>query len=148
MTLLPDWREFIELLNSHGVEYVIVGAWARSLHGVPRSTGDIDFFVRPSADNAARLVKVLERFGFGSAGVTSDDLQKTDSIIQLGIDPYRIDIITGISGVSFQEAWNERVIAELDGQLVSFLSRRHFRKNKQASGRPKDLADLEAIPEE
>ena len=77
MTLLPDWREFIESLNSHSVDYVIVGAWARSCYGVPRSTGDIDFFVRVSAENAARLVRALDQFGFAS----------------LGIDPYRIDIL-------------------------------------------------------
>src|SRR5262245_10627356 len=103
MNLLPDWREFIELLNSHGVEYVVVGAWARAFHGIPRSTGDIDFFVRPSAENAERLVRVIERFGFGSLDITSQDFQTKDRVIQLGIEPYRIDLVTGISGVSFDE---------------------------------------------
>jgi hypothetical protein len=148
MTLLPDWREFIALLNSHSVEYIVVGAWARSFYGVPRATGDIDFFVRCSPENASRLVQALDQFGFGSLGITPDDLDKPDRIIQLGIDPYRIDIVTGISSVTFEEAWQERVNAELDGLPVFFLSRRLFRKNKQAAGRPKDLADLDALPED
>jgi hypothetical protein len=148
MTLLPDWREFIELLNSHNVEYLLVGAWARSFHGVPRSTGDIDFFVRPSQENAGRLIEALERFGFGSLGLVREDMQKPDRIIQLGIDPYRIDILTGISGVSFEEAWGERMSTEIDGVPVYFLSRRLFRRNKLASARPKDLADLDALPDE
>ncbi len=93
MTLLLDWREFIELLNAHNVDYVIVGAWARAFHGVPRSTGDIDFFVRISPENAERLVRVLNQFGFGSLGIRREDFLTPDRIIQLGIDliPYRSD---------------------------------------------------------
>jgi hypothetical protein len=146
MTLLPDWREFIELLNSHAVEYVIVGAWARAFHGVPRSTGDIDFFVRASLENAHRLVRALDQFGFASLEITPADFLKPDHIIQLGIDPYRIDIVTGISGVSFEEAWKDRVHGEIDGVPVVFLSLPLFRRNKRAAGRVKDLADLDAIP--
>jgi hypothetical protein len=148
MTLLPDWREFIELLNSLGVEYVIVGAWARSFYGVPRATGDIDFFVRSSPENAARLVNALRQFGFGSLEIREEDFCQPNRIVQLGIDPYRIDIVTGISGVDFSEAWEERVPAEIDGLPVSFLSLRLYRRNKKAAARPKDLADLEALPEE
>ncbi len=146
MMLLPDWREFIELLNSHGVEYVIVGAWARAFYGVPRSTGDIDFLVRPSADNAALLVRVLDQFGFGSLDIRPADFMAADRIVQLGIDPYRIDILTGISGVSFDEAWAERAKGEIDGVPTCFLSLRLYRRNKLAAGRTKDLADLEALP--
>ena len=101
MTLHPDWLAFIELLNSHGVEYVIVGAWARVFHGIPRATGDIDFFVRKSAANAERLMNALQAFGFGSAGITAEDFTAPDRIVQLGAAPYRIDIITSISGVSY-----------------------------------------------
>lgn len=148
MTLPPDWREFIELLNSHGVEYVIVGAWARAIHGVPRSTGDIDFFVRASPENADRLVQVLSRFGFASLGIRREDFLALGQIIQLGVAPYRIDIITGISGVTFEEAWNERVVGQLDGLPAAFLSLGLFRRNKLAAGRPKDLADLDQTPGE
>ena len=147
MTLLPDWREFIELLNRHEVDYIVVGAWARAFHGIPRSTGDIDFFVRRSPENAHRLVQVLEEFGFGSLDIGSDDFLRPDRIVQLGIEPYRIDIINTISGVTFAEAWAERVTGEIDGLPTQFLSLRLFRRNKQAAGRPKDLADLDALPE-
>jgi hypothetical protein len=148
MTLHPDWREFIGLLNSHAVEYVIVGAYARAFHGVPRSTGDIDFFVRPSAENSLRLERVLQAFGFGSLGLAAADFQHPGRIIQLGVAPYRIDIITSISAVPFEEAWEDRVPADLDGMPVWFLSRRAYRRNKAAAGRPKDLADLEALPDD
>jgi len=148
MTLLPDWREFIALLNSHGVDYLIVGAWARAFHGVPRSTGDLDFFVGVSPDNADRLVRVLEEFGFRSLGIQREDFLAPGRVVQLGIDLYRIDLITGISGVEFEEAWSERVRGYIDGLPASFLSLRLYRRNKMAAGRMKDLADLEALPEE
>jgi hypothetical protein len=102
MTLLPDWLEFIELLNSHGVEYVIVGAWARAFYGPPRSTGDIDFFVRPAPENAGRLLQVLQKFGFGSLGITPEDFLTPGRIIQLGIDPYRIKVQGEIDGLRMQ----------------------------------------------
>lgn len=148
MKLPPDWREFIALLNSHSVEYVVVGAWARAFHGVPRSTGDIDFLVRPSPENAERLLKVLEAFGFSSLGLKTQDFQEPGQIVQLGVPPFRIDLVTGISGVSFEQAWIDRVSGQLDGLTVPFLSLRLFRQNKRAAGRPKDLADLDAVPEE
>lgn len=115
---------------------------------MPRSTGDIDFFVRASPDNADRLVRVLDEFGFRSLGIQREDFLAPDRIVQLGIDPYRIDIITGISAVSFDEAWNERVNGDIEGLPATFLSLRLYRRNKRASGRVKDLADLEALPEE
>jgi len=124
-----------------------VGAWARAFHGVPRSTGDIDFFVRSSSENADRLIRALNEFGFAS-GITHEDFLTPDRVVQLGIDPYRIDIITGISGVTFEEAWSERVHGEIDGTPAVFLSLRLFRRNKRAAGRVKDLADLDAIPGE
>ena len=148
MTMFPDWREFIELLNSHGVEYVIVGAWARAYHGVPRSTGDIDFFVRPSVENGDRLVRALDQFGFASLGIRREDFLEPGRIVQLGVEPCRIDLLTGISGVTFDEAWSERVHGEIDGLPVAFLSLRLFRQNKRAAGRAKDLADLDATPGE
>ena len=125
-----------------------MGAWARAFHGVPRSTGDIDFFVRSSPENADKLVAVLNQFGLASLGITREDFLIQGRIVQLGIDPCRIDIITGISGVSFEEAWEERIRGEIDGIPTFFLSLRLFRRNKEASGRPKDLADLDATPGE
>ena len=147
MRLHRDWREFIELLNSHRVEYLIVGAFARAHYGVPRSTGDIDFFVRSSPDNAARLEKVIEAFGFAGLGIGAEDFLTPDQIVQLGVAPCRIDLITTISGISFDDAWAGRVTGELDGLPVAFVSLADLKKNKAAAGRSKDLADLDALPD-
>lgn len=143
----PDWKEFLGLLNSSRVEYLIVGAHALGLHGIPRYTRDIDIFVRMEPENAARLEMVMHTFGFASAGITANDFLTPNRIIQLGIDPYRIDLLTTISGVEFEDAWSDRVSGKLDGVPVSFLSVRAFRKNKLAAGRPKDLADLDSLLE-
>ena len=142
MPLHPDWKEFLELLNSHGVEYLVVGAHARGLYGIPRYTRDIDIFVRRSEDNASKLVSVLRDFGFASLGITAPDFLVPGRVVQLGVEPYRIDLLTGISGVEFEDAWPDRVAADLGGVPATFISLRAFRKNKLAAGRPKDLADL------
>jgi len=134
MKLHPDWREFIGLLHSNGVEYLLVGAHARAVHGVPRSTGDIDFFVRPGEANAQRLLNALLAFGFGSTGLTADDFAERDRIVQLGVEPYRIDLITGISGVSFDDAWEDRIEATVDGLVVPVISIRAYRQNTLAAG--------------
>ena len=145
-TPLPsDWREFIELLNSHGVEYVVIGAHARAFHGIPRSTMDIDFFVRRSPENAVRIENALRAFGFASLGLRAADFEKPDRVVQLGAEPNRIDLITSISGVSFDEVWEDRIQSKLDGIPVSFISLSAYKKNKRAAGRPKDLADLDAV---
>ena len=143
MPLPKDLREFIGLLNSNGVEYVIVGAHALAFHGMPRFTGDIDFLVRPSAENAACVVAALHQFGFKS--LTVADFTAEDQIVQLGFPPNRIDVLTSISGCSFAEVWAGRKESTLDGQPVSFLGLDEFKKNKRASGRPKDLADLDSL---
>lgn len=145
MKLPKDFREFIELLNSASVKYVIVGGWAVAYHGYPRYTGDIDFFVEASPDNARRIVKVLQRFGFASLGLTERDFAESDRVVQLGVPPRRIDLVTGISGVSFEEAWNSKVEAILDGLPVYIVNREVLLKNKAAAGRPQDKADLEEI---
>jgi hypothetical protein len=105
------------------------------------------FFVRRTAGNGARLVRVLNQFGFGSLGVSAEDFLTPDRIIQLGVDPYRIDIINSISAVTFEEAWGERVTGEIDGVPVTFLSLRLFKRNKLAARRPQDRADLDAVGE-
>jgi hypothetical protein len=145
MALPKDWREFIELLNSEKVEYLIVGAAALAFHGIPRFTGDLDVFVRPSIENSDRVERVLQRFGFASLGLRAVDFQRADQVVQLGFRPYRIDITTGITGVTFDEAWPERVSGELDGIQVPFIGRDAFVRNKRATGRPKDIADLNSL---
>mgnify|MGYP007073182137 CR=1 FL=1 len=125
----------------------VVGAHAVAFHGHPRYTGDIDLFVRRTVENAARIVAVLEEFGFGGAGADESTFLEPDQVIQLGRPPNRIDLLTGISGVAFDEAWPDRDHAEWDGIRVPILGRRHLLANKRASGRPKDLADLEELNE-
>jgi hypothetical protein len=145
MKLQVDLREFVELLNSRLVEYVIVGGHAVAFHGYPRFTGDIDFFVRPSSQNAARLLDVLATFGFGDVGLDEATFTQPDKVIQLGRPPNRIDLLTSISGLDFDEAWAGRIDAELDGIPVRFPSRDSLLRNKRAAGRAKDLADVEAL---
>jgi uncharacterized nucleotidyltransferase DUF6036 len=142
--LQKDLREFIELLNSHEVEYLIVGGHAVAFHGYPRLTVDIGCFVRPSTANARRLTAVLQAFGFGTV-VDEQAFTSPDKIIQLGRPPNRIDLLTGISGISFDEAWENRVSAQLDGVPVAFIGRETLLRNKRASGRAKDLADIAEI---
>ena len=142
MPLHPDWKEFLQLLNSHGVEYLIVGGHARGLYGIPRYTGDIDIFLRISETNAEKLISVLRDFGFASLQITAEDFLGPGRFIQLGVEPYRIDLLTGISGVEFDDAWSDRVTSDWDGVRATFISARAFRKNKLAAGRAKDLADL------
>lgn len=145
MKLHSDLREFIGLLNSRRVEYVIVGAHAVAFHGYPRFTGDVDFLIRPTPENAARVVEVLDAFGFGELGLKVSTFTEPDKVVQLGRPPNRIDLLTSISGVDFEEAWRGRVPGEMDGLPVSFLGWDQLLVNKRASGRTKDLADLESL---
>jgi hypothetical protein len=143
--LQKDLREFIELLNSHKVEYLVVGGHAVAYHGHPRYTGDIDFFVRPSAENAARVAAVIRAFGFPDAALDASTFTELDKVVQLGRPPYRIDILTSISGLSFEEAWADCVESELDRIPVRFIGKKALVANKRASGRAKDLADVDEL---
>ncbi|MEP6820018.1 MAG: nucleotidyltransferase [bacterium] len=145
MKLEPDLREFIELLNARDVRYVIVGAFALAYHGRPRYTGDIDFFVECSAHNAELLSQVLEQFGFTNIGVAKEDFTTPDQVVQLGVEPHRMDLMTSISGVAFEEAWNTREYGDLDGLQVPYISRELLKRNKAAVGRKQDLADLDYL---
>lgn len=140
-----DLREFVELLLSKKVEFVVVGAHALAFHGRPRLTEDIDFFVRMSPENAARIMETMQEFGIVPSTVTKNDFLKPDSVVQLGYAPNRIDLITSLSGVSPDEVWDTRVQGELDGLSVYFISLDTFAKNKRATGRKKDLGDLEGL---
>ena len=142
MKLQKDLREFVELLISHGSEFLVVGGHAVAFHGHPRFTGDIDFLIRPSVENATRVLGALRAFGFGDLPLTVDDFVKPGNVVQLGRPPNRIDLLTSISGVDVQDAWSSRVKSELDGLPVCFLGWQSLIDNKQASGRPKDLADV------
>jgi predicted nucleotidyltransferase len=145
MKLEPDLREFIELLNAREVRYVIVGAIALAYHGRARYTGDIDFFVEASERNAALLTEVLDQFGFANVGIDKEDFTALDQVVQLGVEPHRMDLMTSISGVAFEEAWNSREYGDLDGMQVPFISKELLKRNKTAVGRTQDLADLDYL---
>jgi len=147
MALSKDWREFLELLNSRGVDYVIVGAQSLAFHWRPRHTGDLDILVRPTPDNARLLLALLNQFGFKQAGFKETDFLQTEQIIQLGRPPSRIDLLTSISGVSTNEAFASKISATLDGLPVFILGKDALIRNKRAVGRPQDLADLVALEE-
>jgi hypothetical protein len=145
MPLNKDWREFLELLNSNGVEYLVVGAFAVAFHGFPRYSADLDLLVRPTEDNAQRALLALSEFGFGKLGIQAADLCSPGMVVQLGVKPNRIDLLTAISGVSFEEAWATRSEAELDGVATHFIGRAALLRNKQQTGRAKDLGDVEEL---
>jgi hypothetical protein len=148
MKVQKDFRDLLELLNAHKVEYMIVGAYALAFHGAPRYTGDIDIFVRPDPENAQRVMAALNDFGFGSAGLTAADFEIGDKVVQLGFPPVRVDIVTSITGVSWEEAASGRVEGIYGNIPVNYIGREQFVLNKRALGRKKDLADLEALGEE
>ncbi len=141
MPLHRDLREFVECLNSSKVDYLVVGALAVSWHGFPRYSADIDFLVRPTRENASRVMDALDRFGFGSLGITVEDFSVPGKVIQMGYEPNRIDVMTSVTGVTFDEAWEGRSTGELDGIPVQFIGRAALLRNKEATGRPKDQID-------
>ena len=148
MEVQPDFRNLLVLFNAHKVEYIIVGAYALAFHGAPRYTGDIDIFVKPDAINAQRIMAALDEFGFGSVGLTAMDFESSDKVIQLGVPPVRVDIITSMTAVSWEDAVTGRAEGKYGDIPVYFIGREQFISNKKALGRKKDLADLEALGEE
>jgi len=145
MRVEKDFEEFIKLLNSHKAKYLIVGAFALIYYTYPRNTGDIDFFIETSDENAKKILSVLKEFGFESVDIKKEYLTKPDSIIQLGFSPNRIDLITGISGVTFLEAYKSKVKGKLGSEEVYFISPDDLLKNKKAANRAKDIADAELL---
>jgi predicted nucleotidyltransferase len=145
MRLSNDLREFLELLNSRGVDYVIVGAHSLAFHGRPRYTGDLDILVRSLPENAAKLVNLLNQFGFADSGFRESDFIKPNKVIQLGRAPNRIDLLTSISGVTGEEVFATKISAELDGIPVFIIRKDALVRNKRAVGRPQDLADLDIL---
>ncbi len=140
-----DFNELVELFNDNEVEFVIVGAYALAFHGAPRFTGDLDIYVHPTTKNAGRVLCALNKFGFGEIGLELGDFSVEDKVTQLGVPPVRIDIMTSINGVSWNEAWSKKVSGHYGSQAVFFLGRDEFIANKKAIGRPQDLADIAAI---
>ena len=147
MEIQPDFKELLALFNDHRVSYMIVGGYALAFHGAPRFTGDIDIYVNPDRDNAQRIVAALDAFGFASLGLKSADFEQPDRVIQLGVSPVRIDLITSITGVSWDEALAGRVPSTYGDVPIFYIGREQFVLNKRATGRNRDLADLEALGE-
>jgi len=145
MRLSNDWREFLESLNSRGIDYVVVGAHSLAFHGRPRYTGDLDILVRATRENAAKLVDLLNQFGFADAGFKESDFTEPDQLIQLGRAPNRIDLLTSITGVTTDQALASKVSADLDGIPVYILAKDALIRNKRAVGRPQDIADLKVL---
>jgi hypothetical protein len=141
-----DFREFLNLFNENHVEYLLIGGYAVGYHGYPRATNDMDVWVAISPKNAERIVTALRKFGFDVPELSSDLFLQESKIIRLGMPPIRIEISTGISGVDFNECYRDRVVDILDGVPVNIISLGHLKINKKASGRHKDLSDLENLP--
>ena len=148
MEVQKDFKELLALFNKHKVEYVIVGGYALAFHGAPRYTGDIDILVHPDTANAHRILAALDEFGFGSVDLTAADFQKPQNVIQLGVPPVRVDIITSLTGVSWEDAYAGRIQGKYADTPVYYIGREQFISNKRAVGRKKDLADLEALGED
>jgi hypothetical protein len=143
-------RDFVEMLSALSAEkadFLLVGAHALSVYGIPRSTGDMDLWVRPTAENAARVWRALEAFGVPLAELTAHDFARPDTVVQLGVPPNRIDLLTALSGLDFDGAWGRRLSVRVEGLDVAVLSREDFIANKRAVGRRKDLSDIALLGE-
>jgi hypothetical protein len=147
MELPRDWSEFIGLLCAHRVQFLVVGGHAMAIHGRPRFTEDLDVFIAATPANVRRLAAALEEFGFHDLAAASEEFLRHDRMASLGSKPLRIDITNSIDGVSFATAWKSRVRARFGERTVGFIGYRQFLRNKKASGRPKDLLDLELLAE-
>lgn len=145
--MTEDFREMLAALVAEEARFLVVGAHALAVHGVPRMTGDLDILVEADAANAQRVWRALARFGapLGTLDLSVKDFATPAQVVQLGVAPYRIDLLTSISGVSFRDAWNSRVAGEMFGVRVPIIGRDALLRNKRAAGRPRDLLDAEAL---
>ena len=143
--LNEDYKEMLQCLAEEDVKFLLVGAYALAAHGYPRATMDIDLWVRPSPENAAAVLRAVQKFGAPMHGLTQADLQKDDTVFQIGVAPRRIDILTGASGLRFDETFQHSSPIEIEGVQLRIPSIDDLIRNKRASGRTKDLADVEAL---
>lgn len=143
--MTPDFSDMLSALSAEGAEHLLVGAYALAVHGVPRATGDIDLWVRPSPANAERVIRALARYGAPIGGLTVDDLAKPGTVFQIGVAPHRIDVLTAIDGVEFAEAWSRRITTDIAGTMVPVIGRDDLIRNKRSTGRPQDQADADRL---
>ena len=140
-----DFVEMLSALDAAGAEFLVVGAHALAAHGVPRATGDLDIWVRATPENAHRVLEALRAFGASLFDLTAEDLSRPETVFQIGVAPVRIDLLTSISGVGFEEAWTGRLPVRVEGIDVAVIGRAELIRNKLATGRPKDLLDVETL---
>lgn len=145
--MIEDFRDLLRELLDADVQFLVVGAHALAVYGIPRATGDLDLWVRRDAANAQRVIAALMRFGapVDDLGIRAEDFARPDTVAQLGLPPYRIDLMTSISGVDFDDAWTERIHGAIEGVEVPVIGQTAFIANKRASGRRKDIADLDSL---
>ena len=145
MTIAPDFREFAACLNAYEVRYLIVEGYAVAFHGHPRYTKDLGVWIERTSENVRRFLQALEDFGFGSVGLEETDFLEPEQVVQLGYPPLRIDLLTSVTGVAFEECYDEREALDVEGVHLSFIGLEGLRASKRASGRYQDLADLENL---
>ena len=142
-----DFVEMLSALSAANADFLLVGAHALSVYGIPRSTGDMDLWVRPTPENATRVWRALEAFGAPLAELTAQDFARPDTVVQFGVPPNRIDLLTALSALDFDRAWERRLSVRVEGLDVPVISREDFIANKRAVGRPKDLSDIALLGE-
>ena len=145
--LNADFRDMLSALSDARAEFLLVGAYAVAVHGLVRATADLDIWVRPSEENASRVWRAVARFGAPMGSIREEDFRAPGVVVQIGVAPRRIDLLTSIDGVDFDEAWRDRTVVEIEGLRIPVLSRRHLILNKRAVGRPQDLADAARLEE-
>ena len=146
ITIEKDFKEFLRSFNSNGVEYLLIGGYALGVHGCVRATNDLDVWINASPENAARVDRALREFGFATASL-SPELFRSPNMVRMGVPPMRIEILTSLSGVEFQACYAEKEMIQLEDMVIPVISLARLRQNKAASGRLKDLADLESLPQ-
>lgn len=144
--LHPDFRDFLRLLTSHDVRYLLVGGYAVGYHGYPRATGDMDIWIELSEQNSKKVASVFRDFGMSDEVISEGLFLEENKVIRMGVPPVRLEVITGASGVNFEDCYSNREVVEIDGILINFISLQDLKRNKQAAGRYKDLEDLEHLP--
>jgi len=142
INLEEDFLDFIALCNKYEVRYLVIGGYAVSVHGYPRSTKDMDVCIEMSKENAEKMIRVINDFGFGSLNLTESDFLNNNFITQLGYEPLRIDILNDLDGVSFQEGWDNRKVVNISGIEINFIGYNELLKVKEKAGRPQDIADV------
>jgi len=145
MQLSRDFKEFLQSLNDSGVRYLVLGGYAVAFYGHPRYTKDLDVWIENSRENAEKLVKALEQFGFGALNLTAEDFLDEGQVVQMGVAPHRIDVLNFADGIDFSKCYDSRQIAEFDGVKIAFIDIENLKTNKRASGRLQDLADVENL---